>query len=125
VLRGEEPGLLVHVADRGEVAADDLKVGVLPDVVDGHLEHAEVEVGDGAERAARDEHDGLLSVVAEDLAEAVVGEGVVWGVVERGPRGGGGGGHGGRGRLCGGRKSGRVEEVDWSRTQVISRMISP
>ena len=51
----DETGLLVLVADRAEVAADDLPVGVLADVVLGHLKHSEVEVGDWAEGAAGDD----------------------------------------------------------------------
>lgn len=52
----EQPGFLVHVTDRAEIASHDLKVGVLPDIVLRHLEHAQVQVGHWAERAACDEH---------------------------------------------------------------------
>ena len=74
----EEAGLLVLVADRAEVAADDLPVGVLANVVLGHLEHAEVKVGDGAEGSAGDEDDGLLVRIPEEAGEAVGWECVIW-----------------------------------------------
>ena len=77
MIRREQTGFLVLVADRTEVPADDLKVCVLADVVLGHLEHAEVEVGDGAEGAACDEDDRLLVWIAEGAGEAVRREGVV------------------------------------------------
>jgi hypothetical protein len=41
--------LTVHVRDGRKVSADDLELGVLPGIVDGHLEHAEVEVSHRAE----------------------------------------------------------------------------
>ena len=77
MLRIEKAGLLVLVRDRTEVPSDDLEVGVLPDVVLGHLEHPQVEVGDGAEGPARDEHDWLFVGVPEDTGEAVCWELVV------------------------------------------------
>lgn len=82
MLCAEQARLLVHVAHGAEVPADDLKVGVLAHVVLGHLEHAEVEVGDGTEGPACDEHDRLLVRVAEGVGEAMGGEGVVWRVWE-------------------------------------------
>lgn len=78
----EQTGLLVHVAHGTEVAPDDLEIGVLADVVDGHLEHAEVEVCDGAEGAARDEDEGLLIGIAQRAGKAVSGELVVGGIGE-------------------------------------------
>ncbi len=82
----EKTRLLVLIADRGEVAANDLPVGILADVVLRHLEHAEVEVGDGAERAAGDEDYGLFLGVPEHAGEAVGRERVVWRVREAGCR---------------------------------------
>ena len=86
MIRREQTGFLVLVADRTEVPADDLKVCVLADVVLGHLEHAQVEVGDGAEGAAGDEDDGLLLGGAEHARQAVSREGVVWRIRELGRR---------------------------------------
>ena len=83
----EQAGLLVLVTDRAEVAADDLKVGVLADVVLGHFEHAEVEVCYGAEGAACDEDERLLLGVSEDSGETVGGELVIWRVREHPRRG--------------------------------------
>lgn len=40
---------LVHVAYGTEISSHDLKVCVVSDIILGHLEHAEVEIGDGAE----------------------------------------------------------------------------
>ena len=73
----EKPGLLVLVADRAEVAADNLEVGVLADVVLGHLEHAQVQVGDRAEGAACDKDHRLLVCIPKDGREPVGGERVV------------------------------------------------
>ena len=77
MLRIEKTGLLVLVRDRTEVPSDDLEVGVLTDVVLGHLEHPQMEVGDGAEGPTRDEHDWLLVWIPEDTGEAVCWELVV------------------------------------------------
>ena len=86
VVRAEEARLLVLVTDRAKVAPDDLPVGILADVVLGHLEHAEVEVGDGAEGAACNEDDRLLVWITEGAGEAVRREGVVGRVGELGRR---------------------------------------
>ena len=77
VMCREEARLLVLVRDGREVSADDLPVGILADVVLGHLKHTEVKVGDGAEGTTCDENDGLLVGIAEDTGEAVGGKGVV------------------------------------------------
>lgn len=99
VVCAEQARLLVLVAHGAEVAADDLKVGVLADIVDGHLEHAQVKERDRAEGPAGDEDDWLLVGVAEGAAQTVVREGIVWGVGERrwGRRGRGRCGRRGRG----------------------------
>ena len=77
MVRIKKAGFLVLVRDRTEVPSNDLEVGVLADVVLGHLEHSKVEVGDGAERAAGDEDDRLFVRVPEDWGEAVCRELVV------------------------------------------------
>ena len=56
----KKAGFLVLVRDRTQIPPDDLEIGVLADVVLGHLEHSEVEVCDRAEGAAGDEDDRLL-----------------------------------------------------------------
>ena len=84
VMRREEARLLVLVRDGREVSADDLPVGILADVVLGHLKHAEVKVGDGTEGATCDEDDGLLVRIAEDPGETVGGKRVVGSIGELG-----------------------------------------
>lgn len=49
----EQAWLLVHVADRTEIPAHNLKIGILADVILGHLEHSEMEICYGAKRTAR------------------------------------------------------------------------
>ena len=78
VLSAQQTRFLVHVADRAEVACDDLKFCILPHVVPRHLEHAQVEVRDRAEGPAGDEHDGCFLRVPERPREPVVGEDVIW-----------------------------------------------
>ena len=74
----EEAGLLVLVTDGTEVSRDDLVVGVLPHIIDRHLEHAEVKKCDGAERPARYEDEGLLVRIPERPPKPVGGELVAW-----------------------------------------------
>ena len=69
----QKPRLLILVRDRAQVPAHDLPIGILTDVVLGHLKHSEVEVGDWAEGAAGDEDDGLLVRVPKDALKAVSG----------------------------------------------------
>lgn len=90
----EQPGFFVHVADGAEIAPQDLKVRILADVVLGHLEHAEMEVRDGAEGTTCDENDRDFVGVLEGPGETVAGKLIVGGICE-----GFGemrGGHGGR-----------------------------
>lgn len=56
----QETWLFVLVADGREVPAEDLKVRILSDIVDGHLEHPEVKVCYGTEGATCYEHDRLF-----------------------------------------------------------------
>lgn len=72
MFRTQQPWLLIHITDRTKVAAHNLIVGALADVVDGHFEHAEMKVGDWGEGAAGDEDDGLLGGVAECALEPVM-----------------------------------------------------
>ena len=74
----EQAGLLVLVTDRTEVSRDDLVVGVLPHIVDRHLEHAEVKKCDRAEGPARYEDEGLLVRIPERPPEPVSREPVAW-----------------------------------------------
>lgn len=75
--RAQQSRLLVIVTDRTEIPTHNLKLSTLSNKVNGHLEHAQMEVGDGAEGAAGDEHDGLLLGVAQHSDEAVMGKLVV------------------------------------------------
>lgn len=79
----EKTGFLVLVADWTEVGTDDFKIGVLPDIVFCHFEHAEVKVCDGAEGATCDEDNRSFVRVAENSIESVVGKRIVWRVCER------------------------------------------
>ena len=74
----QKPRLLVLVRDRTQVPAHDLPIGILTNVVLGHLKHSEVEVRDGAEGAAGDEDDRLLVRIPEEAGEAVGWECVIW-----------------------------------------------
>ena len=74
----EKTGLLVLIAHRAEVAADNLEVGILANVVLGHLEHAEVKKRDRAEGPARYEDEGLLVRIPERPPKPVSRELVAW-----------------------------------------------
>jgi hypothetical protein len=67
----------VLVRDGTHVPAHNFEICILAGVVDCHLEHAEVEVGDRAERPACDQYDGLLFWMALKEVEAVVRKGIV------------------------------------------------
>jgi hypothetical protein len=83
VLRGQKARLAVLVRHGREVPADDLELGVLPDKVDGHLEHPQVEVGDGAEGSTCDQHERRTAGIAEG-PQPLGRELVTWRVVEPG-----------------------------------------
>ena len=78
----EQPGFLVHVANRTEVTAKDLKVCVLPDVVLCHFEHAKVKVCDWAEGTTCDKDYWDFIWVLECPRETLMGKSVVRGVCE-------------------------------------------
>lgn len=78
----EETRFLVHIANRAEIATDDLKVGVLPDIVLGHFEHAKMEVGDWAEGTTSDEDYGSFVWVIEGGGDTVVRKGIIFRVCE-------------------------------------------
>ncbi len=82
MIRRQESWLLVLVADRTEVATDDLKVCALTNIVLRHLEHPQMKVRDRAEGAACDEDYGLLVWVTECTGKAVGGERVALRVAE-------------------------------------------
>ena len=79
----EQTGFVVLVADRTQVAANDLEVSVLANVVLGHLEHAQVEIGYWTEGAACYQDHRLLVGIAESRLKTMVWEAVVWGICER------------------------------------------
>lgn len=62
----EKARLLVLVADRTEVAAHDLELGILADVIRGHFEDAEMEICEGREGAACDKDYRSLGRILED-----------------------------------------------------------
>ena len=67
----------VLVRDGTHVPAHNFEIRILAGVIDCHLEHAEVEVGDRAERPACDQYDGLLIRMTLNEVEAVVRKGIV------------------------------------------------
>ena len=79
---GEKSWFFVLVTDGAEVAADDLKVSVLSDVVFRHFEHSQMKIGDWAEGTTCDEDEGLFRIVAECALETMGWKSVVWGVRE-------------------------------------------
>lgn len=84
MLSGEKARFLVLVTDRTEIAPNNLKVCVVTTVVSGHLEHAQMEVCNWAERAACDQNYRLLGGISKDPIETVRGKGVAWWVGEVG-----------------------------------------
>ena len=82
MIRSEETWFVVLVTDGAKVAPDDLKVGILADVILRHLEHSEVEVGNGAKGAASDQYDGLFVGIAERSLKAMGRKSVAWRVRE-------------------------------------------
>ena len=68
----------VLVGDGTHVPAHNFEICILAGVIDCHLEHAEVEVGDRAERPACDQYDGLLLRMTLNEVETVVRKGIVW-----------------------------------------------
>ena len=63
--------LLVHITDGAEVTPDNFVFGLLPGIIFGHLEHAEVQIGDWTEGAAGYKDEWLLRRVLQDPLEAV------------------------------------------------------
>lgn len=78
MVRTEQAGLLVLVTDGTKVACDDLEVGVLPNVVDRHFEHAEVEIRNWAEGPACYQDERLFVWIPEGPPETVGRELVAW-----------------------------------------------
>ena len=72
----QEALLLVLVAHGTQVSTDDLEIGILAHIIDRHLEHPEMEIGDWAKGAACDENDRLLGGVAQGAVKPVCREGV-------------------------------------------------
>lgn len=60
MMSAEQSRFFILVRDGTHVSTHHFKICVLADIIDGHLEHTQVEVGNGTERSARDEDDGLL-----------------------------------------------------------------
>ena len=74
MLGREQARLDIFVADGREISADDFELGVVANVIDGHLKHPEVVVCDGAEGAACNEDDGHSRSIAPLSLEAVGGK---------------------------------------------------
>ena len=74
----EQTGLFVHVTDGTEITAHYFKICILSDVIDGHFEHAEMEICDWTEGPARDEDDWLLSGVTQLLDQPMNGKDIVF-----------------------------------------------
>lgn len=41
----EQSRFLIHVADGTQISPYDLEIGILPNIIFGHLEHSKVQVG--------------------------------------------------------------------------------
>ncbi len=67
----------ILVRNGTHVPAHNFEICILAGVVDCHLEHAEVEIGDRAERSACDQYDRLPFWMALKEVEAVVRKGIV------------------------------------------------
>lgn len=78
----EQTGFLVLITDWTEVASNNLEIGVLSNVILGHLEHAEMEVCDRTEGSACHENNRLLGWVTKDGVKTVVGKGIVGWICE-------------------------------------------
>lgn len=81
-MRTEQSRLLVHITDWAEVPAHNFKIGILTDIVLGHLEHPQMEISDWTEGAACYQDDGLLFGIAENRRQAMGWERVIWGICE-------------------------------------------
>ena len=60
MMRTKQARLFIHITDGTQISGYDLKVRVLPDVIFSHFKHAQVQIGDWAERPAGHEHYGDL-----------------------------------------------------------------
>ncbi len=80
---GEKSWFFVLVTDGAEVAADDLKVSVLSDVVFRHFEHSQMKVCDWAEGTTCYEDDGSFGGILKNTTETIVRERIVRRVGER------------------------------------------
>ena len=75
--RAQQSWFLVLVRYRTHVPTHHFEICVLAGVIDCHLEHAQMEVGDWTERATCDQNDGLLLWVALQQIEAMMWESVI------------------------------------------------
>jgi hypothetical protein len=73
----EQARLLVLIRDGTHVATHDFEIGILANVVLGHLEHSQMQVGDGREGATSHEYDRLAVFIALVLHKTVSGKRVV------------------------------------------------
>lgn len=85
VFRTCQTRLAVRVGDGGEVTADEFEISAELDVIGRHLEHAQVEVGDGRKRSTSYQKQRSLLWIVQLPLQAVFGECVVlrrwWGDV--------------------------------------------
>ena len=75
--RAKQTRFFILVRDGTHVPSHNFEIGILASVVDCHLKHAEVEVGDWAERPTCDQYDGLLFWMALKEVEAMMRKGIV------------------------------------------------
>lgn len=73
----KQTGFLVQVTDGTQIAANDLKVCVLSDVVFRHFKHAKMEVSDRAEGTTSHKDDRGLLWIMNDSCKAMMGERIV------------------------------------------------
>ena len=60
MIGAKQSRFLILVRDRTYVPAHHFEIRVLAGIIDGHLEHTQMKVGNRAEGSARDEDDGLF-----------------------------------------------------------------
>jgi hypothetical protein len=77
MMGAKQSWFLILVRDRTHVPSHHFEIRILADVIDGHLEHAQMEVSNWTKRSARDENDRLLFWMSLQEVEAVVGKGVI------------------------------------------------
>lgn len=83
MMGAKQARLFVHITDWTQISSHDFEIRVLPNVILGHLKHAQMQIGDWTERSASHKHYGCLLRVLEDSGETVMRERIALGVCKR------------------------------------------